>query len=269
MRVLDPRLASLDFLRIAGLRAKRRQHQVPDAVTLMRRAGLEPDAWQAELLRSGASRQLLLACRQSGKSTTCAVLALWHALSEPKSLILLLSPSLRQSQELFKKVQDAYRALGHPAPLQAESALRYELTNGSRIIALPGTESNIRGYSSVNLLVIDEASRVMDDLFFAVSPMLAVSRGRVVALSTPWGRRGWFYEMWDHGEGWERTKITAEQCPRIPADFLAAEKRTLPPMWYDSEYACIFGDTVNSVFRSEDIAEMFRQDAEPLFPLGV
>jgi len=141
--------------------------------------------------------------------------------------------------------------------------------NDSRLIALPGTEGTIRGYSGVDLLIIDEAARVADELYFAVRPMLAVSGGRLIALSTPWGKRGWFYEAWMSDEDWARTRITASECPRIPADFLAEEKRTLPPMWYDSEYNCIFGDTVNSVFRGEDIDEMFRQDVEPLFPLGV
>ena len=136
---------------------------------------------------SGASRQLLLCCRQSGKSTTTATLALHTAFYEPGALILLLSPSLRQSQELFKKVQDVYRVLSNPAPLQAESALRLELANGSRIVSLPGTEGTVRGYSGVSLVVIDEAARVNDELYYAVRPMLAVSGGRLIALSTPWG----------------------------------------------------------------------------------
>jgi hypothetical protein len=196
-------------------------------------------------------------------------LALHQALYEPGALILLLSPSLRQSQELFKKVQDAYRALGNPPPLQAESALRLELAQGSRIISLPGTESTIRGYSGVKLLVIDEAARVPDELYFSVRPMLAVSSGRMVCLSTPWGKRGWYYQEWTSGAGWERTKIVASECPRIPASFLEEERRTLPPMWYASEYECIFGDTVNAVFRGEDIDEMFSQDMTPMFPEGI
>jgi hypothetical protein len=132
---------------------------------MMAACGLTPDSWQEALLRSAASRILLLCSRQSGKSSTCALLALHQALYQPGSLILLLSPSLRQSQELFKKVQTLYRMLGAPAPLAAESALRYEFTNGSRMIALPGIEANVRGYSGVNLLVIDEAARVLDDLY--------------------------------------------------------------------------------------------------------
>ena len=83
-----------------------------DPALLMQSAGLQPDGWQAELLRSDGKRALLLCCRQSGKSTVAAVVAVHEAAFKPKSLVLLLSPSLRQSQELFRKVLETYRAVG-------------------------------------------------------------------------------------------------------------------------------------------------------------
>jgi hypothetical protein len=232
----------------------------------MAACGWPPDPWQQAVLRSTAPRQLLLASRQAGKSVTTACLAFHQALYHAGSLILLLSPSLRQSQELFKKVQECYRALGHPPPLQAESALRYELSNGSRIVALPGTESNIRGYSSVDVLVVDEAARVSDDLYYAVRPMLAVSQGRMICLSTPWGKRGFFHKAWTEGEDWERIKITAAACPRISAAFLAEERRSLPALWFASEYLCQFVDTVDQVFGYEDVQRAVSPAIAPLFP---
>src|SRR5262245_55339767 len=173
-----------------------------DPARLMAACGWTPDPWQAAVLRSSASRRLMLCSRQAGKSSVAAALALHTACYAPGALILLLSPSLRQSQELFKKVQDAYRLLGNPASLQAESALRLEMKSGSRIISLPGTEPTVRGYSGVDLLVIDEAARVLDELYYSVRPMLAVSGGRLLALSTPFGKRGWFHQEYTEGEGW-------------------------------------------------------------------
>ncbi len=149
-----------------------------DPPRLMAAAGITPDPWQSDLLKSQAKQHLLLCTRQAGKSTTTAALALWEALYHAPALVLLLSPSLRQSQELFKKVVDFYHATAGPVPVAEESALRLSLVNGSRIIALPGSEATIRGYSGVRLLVIDEASRVDDGLYYAVRPMLAVSGGR-------------------------------------------------------------------------------------------
>src|SRR5215207_5183073 len=136
-----------------------------DRVVFARSAGIEPDDWQAEALRSDASRQLYNASRQSGKSTVAAILAVHTALYEPGSLSLLLSPTLRQSQELFRKCLSFYRAADRPVPPESETALTMTLANGSRIVSLPGSEASVRGYSAVKLLVVDEAARVPEDLY--------------------------------------------------------------------------------------------------------
>jgi len=149
-----------------------------DPVRFARRAGLEPDPWQVRVLRSPA-RQIILNCsRQVGKSTVTGILAGHTARYDPGAPILLLSPSERQSIELLRKVRDTLRLLGTVATeVQKDNALSLEFANGSRIIALPGKEGTIRGFSGVRLLVIDEASRVPDALYQAVRPMLAVSGG--------------------------------------------------------------------------------------------
>jgi hypothetical protein len=172
---------------------------------------------------------------------------------------------MRQSGELFRKILDHFNAMGRPMPVTAESALRLELANGSRIISLPGDEGTIRGFSGVAMLIIDEAARVADSLYYSVRPMLAVSRGRLVALSTPFGKRGWFHDAWHSSEDWERVKITADQCPRITADFLAEERRALGERWYRQEYLCSFEDVVDAVFAYEDIQAALSDDVKPLF----
>jgi Terminase large subunit, T4likevirus-type, N-terminal len=236
-----------------------------DPTQIMSLAGMPPDPWQEALLRSGAGQVLMLASRQSGKSVTAAALALRTALLQPCSPVLLLSPSLRQSGELFRKVLSLFVALGRPGGVAAQSALRLELPNGSRVVSLPGDEKNIRGFSGVALLVIDEAARVLDPLYYAVRPMLAVSQGRLVALSTPFGKRGWFHDEW-HGTGrWERVKITAEECPRISPTFLAEEKRALGERWFRQEYLCSWEDTIDAVFAWEDIQAALSNEVEPLF----
>jgi len=236
-----------------------------DPVALVRRAGIEPDPWQIEVLRSTAPRLLLNCCRQSGKSTTTAGLALHTALYEPSSLILLLSPGERQSKELLRKVTAFYEALDRPVPAEAENTLTLELENGSRIVALPGNETTIRGYSGVRLLIVDEASRVPDALYASVRPMLAVSGGRLIALSTPAGKRGWWFEAWQSGETWGRIKITAHDCPRISASFLEEERDALPASWFRSEYLCEFSDLLNAAFAYDDIQAAISPDVVPLF----
>jgi hypothetical protein len=211
----------------------------------------------------------MLCSRQSGKSQTAAALALRAALLEAPALVLLLSPTLRQSGELFRdKVLPLWRALGCPYHGRPPSQLALELSNGSRIISLPGEEGTIRGYSGVRLLAIDEAARVPDSLYFAVRPMLAVSRGRLVCLSSAYAKLGWFYEAWTGTEPWRRVKVTAPDCPRITPAFLDEERRALGARWFAMEYLCEFGDLVDAVFRVEDITAAVSADVRPLFAGG-
>lgn len=237
-----------------------------DPVILARRVGLSPDPWQAEVLRSEARRALLLCSRQAGKSTVTAVLALHEALYQAPALVLLLSLSLRQSGELFRKVAGFYGVVAGGAPVEQESALRLELVNGSRIVSLPGKEETVRGFSGVSLLVVDEAARVPDELYFAVRPMLAVSGGRLVCLSTPFGKRGFFHREWtEGGPSWARVSITADRCPRIDPDFLSEERRALGDWWYRQEYACEFVETIDQVFSYEHVFGALSADVRPLF----
>jgi Terminase large subunit, T4likevirus-type, N-terminal len=237
-----------------------------NAVDLWRRIyGDDPDPWQREALVHERPRLLINGSRQSGKSSVSAMLGLYEALYRPPALVLLVSASLRQAQELGKKVFDGYRALGKPVSAEAENKLSLELANGSRIVCLPATEGTIRGMSGARLIVLDEASRVPDPLYHAVRPMLAVSGGRLMAISTPWGKRGWWFEAWEQGTAWHRVKVTAPECPRISAAFLEEERRSLPAQIFDQEYLCVFGDTLDSVFRHADIQAMLSDDVEPLF----
>jgi hypothetical protein len=178
---------------------------------------------------------------------------------------LCLAPALRQSQELFAKIGGFYRDLGRPVAPQGERKLSLELENGSRIITLPGSEKTIRGYSGAALLLVDEASRVDDGLYYAIRPMLAVSGGSLMMLSTPFGKRGVFFEEWTNGIGWERYEVPASQCPRISEAFLEEERHSLPRRVYRQEYECSFEETDDQVFSFEDVAAAISKDVTPLF----
>jgi len=231
--------------------------------------GINPDPWQAEVMMSPSKRLLLNCSRQSGKSTSSAIIALHQALYFPGSLILLISPSLRQSSELFKKVQQFYKMLPNQPKLPEDNRLSMVMDNSSRIVSLPSSEANIRGFSAVSLVIEDEASRVDDNLYRAVRPMLAVSGGKIILLSTPWGKRGHFFEEWTSGDTtWHRVEIPANRCPRISPEFLEEEKRSLGEWWFEQEYLCKFGDTIDQVFRYDDVMRCLSPNVKPLFPLN-
>jgi hypothetical protein len=236
-----------------------------DRVAFAEELGIVPDPWQRDLLGSSADRVLLNCSRQLGKSTMSAVIALHRALYHPGSLILCLAPALRQSQELFGKIAGFYRNLGRPVAPQGERKLSLELENGSRIITLPGSEKTIRGFSGVGLLLVDEASRVADELYFAVRPMLAVSGGSLMMLTTPYGKRGVFFEEWTGGHGWDRYEVPARECPRISCEFLEEERAALPGWVYRQEYECSFEETEDAVFTTEMIDGAISPQVTPLF----
>lgn len=260
-------LSQNPILLAAALRLieQRRVEGANDAVSLAEQAGLSPDPWQANILRSTSHQDILLVSRQGGKSTVTSIRALHKALYNDGALVLLLAPSYRQSKELFRKVKTAYSTVHSGVKVRSESTQEMELENGSRIVALPGEEETIRGFSGVDLLIIDEASRVKDDLYYSVRPMLAVSGGDIILLSTPHGKRGFFFEEWTNGADWHREKVTAYQCPRISREWLDAERKAIGEWWFAQEYLCEFVDTTDQVFSYEDVMRAISPDVQPLF----
>jgi hypothetical protein len=241
-----------------------------DPVQLVRRGGLEPDEWQQDLLRSDAQQMALLCSRQAGKSTVSAYLALHEANYSPAAPTLILSPSLRQSQELFRTVKTGLAASASVlSPIVQESALSMELETGARIMCLPGNEATVRGFAGVRLLIVDEAARVPDALYQAIRPMLAVSGGRIILLSTPFGKRGFFFHEWtEGGPTWKRIRITARDVPRIDPAWLEQERQKIGEWWFAQEYLCEFVDTEDAVFRYEDVQAALDPTVKPLFAAG-
>jgi hypothetical protein len=228
--------------------------------------GFHPDSSQARVLRSTGVRLLLNCSRQWGKSTIAAILALHRALFYPNSLILMVSPSQRQSNELFRKAIAFLSKLAvTPAKLE-ENQFSLQLRNGSRIVALPGKEATIRGFSGVDLIIEDEASRVDDALYRSVRPMLAVSGGRLFLMSTPYSTRGHYFEEWANGGStWERISVKATDCSRIPPQFLADELKSLGDRAFRAEYCCEFVEPQDNVFSRDLIMNSISADVLPLF----
>ena len=270
----------------------------------MRREGLEPDAVQRKVMTT-PGHQLVMCHRQWGKSKIAAALALEDAVTIPGCLDLLVSRSMRQSGELFKKVKEFYTRT-MPMRLVKDTEHELELENGSRIISLPASPDTIVGYSSVHRLILDEAARIPDETYYAVRPMLAMSGGTILAISTPFGRRGWFYEAWEdtrsdehamdirtverlladldfptaeysersviptvaddrRSYSWTKTFVPATHNGRLSRTFLAYERTKIPDLWFRQEWLCQFVELGSVVFRWEDLVGMVSQDVQPFF----
>jgi hypothetical protein len=272
---------------------------------------MRADPWQISALRSEATKKLFLCNRQSGKSRCMAAMALEEALFHPWSKILIISASFRQSVDTLDMVkefwygmvgekvqksqslklkqlggeawndQEAVRAMGWDgAALQmSEDVVKdardlkteHEFPNGSKIISLPCSSKTTVGKSSISMMIIDEAARVPDEFYKALSPMRAASlrtHGRepkLVVASTPFGKRGWFWELWDKSvkaraagrkplfEVWE---VTADQCAWLSKEFLQDERDSIGDLWFFQEYFCKWLDTANALFNFEHVEAM-------------
>jgi hypothetical protein len=238
-----------------------------DAVQFARaRLAFVPDSLQAKVLDGTIGRGLLNCTRQWGKSTVTAVKAVHRAYTDPGSLIVVLSPSSRQSAEFVRKAAGFVRKLGIKPRGDGDNETSLLLPNGSRIVGLPGVEATVRGFSAVGLLLIDEASRVPDELYKAVRPMLATGGGDLWLMSTPNGKRGFFYDAWTRGgPKWTRVRVPATQCARISPKFLEDERRAMGDRWFRQEYLCEFGEAEDGVFREESIERLKDGAVTPLY----
>ena len=219
--------------------------------------GFEPDEKQRQVLDSEAKQGILNCCRQWGKSSVMAIKALYHAMFNDRCTVLIASPSARQSREMMRKCKEYARMLGMKVRGDGDNPISLQLRNGSRIVGLPGRAETVRSFAA-SLILVDEAAWVKDEMFLALSPMLATTNGAMWMLSTPNGSRGMFWRMWkDGGPDWERFEAPATECARIRPEFLEREKKMMGERRYAQEYGCQFVDNGDSYFSRDSVERAF------------
>jgi hypothetical protein len=198
-----------------------------------RKAIAVPDPWQREVLEAKDPFVVVLASRQIGKSTAIACLA-WAAFCDAKQ-VLIAAPSERQSKELLRRVQE-FRLADPNAPMITRSNLtELEGGNGGRIICVPATDQ-ARGFT-VDLLILDEAAFLPDDAIAALLPM-RTTNGRVLMISTPRGRGGFFYETWENGKV-RKVFARSVDTPRLAAK-VEFDRTFMSALRFAQEHECRF-----------------------------
>ena len=200
--------------------------------------GITPQQWQDQFLRAprGASI-LVLTSRQVGKTTAAAIGMAHTAVFKPGSLSVVACPAQKQSAEAIRKVREMVLKGG--AKLVVDNVYGIELDNGSRVLALPGTDDTVRGLTVDGWIVADEAARLSADLIGALRPMRArCPQARLVMLSTAWSRTDQFWLAWSSDDpSWSRIRATVDMYPSLlPAAFLEAERRQGGEDYFKREY---------------------------------
>jgi hypothetical protein len=229
--------------------------------------GVEPTQWQEDFLRAPRGASILaLTARQCGKTTTAAWGMAHAALFSPGSLSVVACPAQRQSAEAVRRVREAVIKAG--GELDADNVYGLELTNGSRVLALPGSDDSIRGMTVDAWIVADEAARLPNDLIAALRPMRARRpEARFAMLSTAWSRTDPFWMAWaGDDQSWIRLKATADTVHYDP-EFLERELRSLGEDAFKREYLGVPLGAQASPFTWE-LYERATQVHVPLVPPG-
>lgn len=231
-----------------------------------RRLGFFPDPQQRLLLTSGSRRVILNCTRQWGKTAVSVAKAVYRALTVPKSLIVVASPGERQSGEWMERAADMVSLFGIVPHGDGRNSISLALPRGSRIVGLPHVEAKVRGFSELSMLIIDEAARVSDKMYYdSLRPMLSVSNGDIWMMSTPFGKRGFFYDTWISDDpAWLKVSVQAPDCPRISQEFLAEQRRVMTSDAFRQEHMCEFIGSGNALFDRALIEAAFDDTIDPI-----
>jgi len=180
---------------------------------------------------------------------------------------VIVAPSERQGGEFLLKAAAFLRRLGIPRRGDGLNSVSLMLPNQSRLVAVPAKEATVRGYSDVTLMIVDEAARVPDEHFMAMTPMLGPRDGDLWLLSTPWSKTGFFWKTWSNGDpGWTRVSVKATDCPRLPAAFLERERKQKGEARFRREFLCEFLDAEASLFDRDALLRAVDARTTPLWP---
>lgn len=221
---------------------------------------MELDSWQKEVLKTEGNI-VLRSGRQVGKSTVIGIKAANYALDNLNKVIMVISKTERQANLLFTKI---LRSIVDTSPgmirkgrdkltrkLVNPTKQAINLKNGSVIHCLPAGDTGygIMGFT-IDLLIADEAAFIPEEVWNSVTPALAVTRGNIWLLSTPFLKEGYYYNCFKDPT-FTSFHTTSEACPRRDDQFLAHKKATLTKAQYAQMYLGEFISDVKRFFSKE------------------
>jgi len=217
-----------------------------------------PDPKQAIVLSSQARRVILNCARQWGKSTVVAARIVWVAVTRPGRVILVISENMDQCAEVFLKIDKFLIRAGVATKKDPGKKLgRVLIANGSRIVGLAAREAAVRGYTA-DFVFIDEAARIDDEVIDAFAPVIAIHKGDWWMASTPMGKRGRFWEMWEYGDPQTVLKMSAHWTdnPRLDPNVVAQARRDWGDSYVAQEYECQFVENGIFVFAGDQVRKV-------------
>lgn len=240
----------------------------------------EPYTYQKVFLKDKSKRIAVRSGRQVGKTVMGSVKALYRAFMNPHEQILILAPSQRQSNIFFWNIKEMVGENPFISDcVRRNTASQIYFDNGSEIHCLPASSKRvserIRGFSPT-LIIFDEAAYIPDEVLTAVEPSLAATDGDVILMSTPYGKRGFFWHAFRPGSGYSVHHVKSEDCPNITKEFLEDKRKRITKNDYIQEYCGEFTEEGDTFFTRElilkcvqDLADIDRPVTNEVYHLGV
>ena len=204
---------------------------------------------------------IVLACRQSGKSISACAYLLWYALFHSEKTVVVLANKGETAREMLSRVTLMLENI--PFFLQpGTKALNkgsIEFSNNSRILARATSGSSIRGLS-VNLLYLDEFAFVERAAEFYTSTYPVVSAGmdtKVIVTSTANGIGNTFHKIWEGAvQGVNEFKSFRVDWWDVPGRDDNWKKQTIAntsQLQFDQEFGNTFFGTGDTLINAETL----------------
>jgi len=185
-------------------------------------------------------------------TTAIAQEAIWKAYTGGNKVILIVSPSDRQSKIVMKKVTTTIRKNEKLVKSVVRSnSSELELSNGSVIISLPNNPDRLRGFSATDIY-LDEAAHFLNDgpVMAAIKPMLIATNGSFTIISTPFGKRGLFWDQYRIAVNKRKSAKAYDFCPSticplITTERMQQERENLTELEFKQEYLGEFIEQVD------------------------
>lgn len=207
--------------------------------------------YQEKFIADKSKRLIFISGRQCGKTTICAIKALWKAWCFDNQTILVVSRTGRQSKVMAKKIRTfLYNCKILENDKRIFNTEQLEFNNGSIIYFLPGDPDNIRGFSA-NTIIIDEAAFISNDLFVAIEPSIMATNGDIIMISSPYRPEGYFYDAVQSGM-WSVHKVTCYDNPLINDDDIEQFRLAHTTAEFKREMLAEFTDDSSEVYITID-----------------
>lgn len=146
----------------------------------------------------GRGKSLIIkAPRQVGKTFFNIAELIYIAALKPKSVSIIVEPSVFLSRKVFN---DIYRALRESGVIESANSTTCEIMfrNGSQIICR-SIESMSRGLTVSGILIIDETCFIDDEAIYTLLPLINANNAGLILTSSPFTAEGYFYNMYLKG----------------------------------------------------------------------